>query len=221
MNVLSIDIGGSSVKILATGQKEPRKFASGPTLTPKEMVAGVKKLAQGWKYEAVSIGFPGMVVHGRPLAEPYNLGKGWVGFDYRAAFGKPVKVINDAAMQALGSYKGGKMLFLGLGTGLGSTVIADGVVEPMELAHLPYKKSTYEDYVGRKGLDKRGKKKWRRDVEDVVGKLVTALEPDDVVLGGGNAKKLKELPRGCRLGQNANAFLGGFRLWEDKKARVR
>ncbi len=221
MNVLAVDIGGSSVKILATGQKEPRKLLSGPKLTPKAMVADVKKLAKGWKYDAVSIGYPGMVIHGRPIAEPVNLGKGWVGFDYRAAFGKPVKLINDATMQALGSYKGGKMLFLGLGTGLGSTVIADGVVEPMELAHLPYKKGTYEDYVGRRGLERRGKKKWRRDVEDIVAKLTAALEPDDVVLGGGNAKKVKELPPKCRRGNNANAFLGGFRLWEDKKGKAR
>ncbi len=221
MNVLAVDIGGSNVKILATGQKEPRKIPSGPTLTPKAMVAGIKKLATGWKYDAVSIGYPGMVIHGRPVAEPFNLGKGWVGFDYRAAFGKPVKLMNDAAMQALGSYKGGKMLFLGLGTGLGSTVIADGVVEPMELAHLPYRKGTYEDYVGRRGLEKRGKKKWRRDVEDIVARLTAALEPDDVVLGGGNAKKVKELPPKCRRGNNANAFLGGFRLWEDKKGKAR
>ncbi len=221
MNVLAVDIGGSSVKILATGQKDPRKIPSGPTLTPKAMVAGIKKLATGWKYDAVSIGYPGMVIHGRPVAEPFNLGKGWVGFDYRAAFGKPVKLMNDAAMQALGSYKGGKMLFLGLGTGLGSTVIADGVVEPMELAHLPYRKGTYEDYVGRRGLEKRGKKKWRRDVEDIVARLTAALEPDDVVLGGGNAKKVKELPPKCRRGNNANAFLGGFRLWEDKKGKAR
>jgi len=219
--VLAVDIGGSSVKILATGQKEPRKLPSGPKLTPKAMVADVKKLAKGWKYDAVSIGYPGMVIHGRPIAEPVNLGKGWVGFDYRVAFGKPVKLINDATMQALGSYKGGKMLFLGLGTGLGSTVIADGVVEPMELAHLPYKKGTYEDYVGRRGLEKRGKKKWRRDVEDIVARLTAALEPDDVVLGGGNAKKVKELPPKCRRGNNANAFLGGFRLWEDKKGKAR
>jgi polyphosphate glucokinase len=221
VNVLAVDIGGSSVKILATGQKEPRKLPSGPKLTPKAMVADVKKLAKGWKYDAVSIGYPGMVIHGRPIAEPVNLGKGWVGFDYRVAFGKPVKLINDATMQALGSYKGGKMLFLGLGTGLGSTVIADGVVEPMELAHLPYKKGTYEDYVGRRGLERRGKKKWRRDVEDIVAKLTAALEPDDVVLGGGNAKKVKELPPKCRRGNNANAFLGGFRLWEDKKGKAR
>ena len=222
MNVLAIDIGGTNVKILATGQDEPRKFPSGPKLTPKEMVAGVRKLARGWKYDAVSIGYPGLVILGRPVSEPRNLGKGWVGFDYRAAFGKPVKLINDAAMQALGSYKGtGKMLFLGLGTGLGSTLIADGIVEPMELAHLPYRKGTYEDYVGLRGLEKRGKKKWRRHVEDVVARLSAALEPDDVVLGGGNARKLKDLPPGSRLGDNANAFLGGFRLWEDEKGKAR
>ena len=221
MNVLAIDIGGTSVKILASGEKEPRKFPSGPHLTPREMVAGVKKLARGWKFEAVSMGYPGMVIHNRPVAEPRNLGRGWIGFDYRAAFGKPVKIVNDAAMQALGSYKGGKMLFLGLGTGLGSTVIADGIVEPMELAHLPYRKGTYEDYVGLRGLEKRGKKKWRRHVAKVVGQLTAALEPDDIVLGGGNVKKLKELPTGCRRGNNANAFLGGFRLWEDKKGKIR
>jgi polyphosphate glucokinase len=209
------------VKILASGQKAPRKFPSGPTLTPRQMVAGVKKLARGWKFEAVSIGYPGMVIHSRPVAEPRNLGRGWIGFDYRAAFGKPVKIVNDAAMQALGSYKGGKMLFLGLGTGLGSTVIAEGIVEPMELAHLPYRKGTYEDYVGLRGLEKRGKKKWRSHVNKVVAQLTAALEPDDIVLGGGNVKKLKEMPKGCRQGNNANAFLGGFRLWEDKKGKIR
>jgi polyphosphate glucokinase len=221
VNVLVVDVGGTNVKILATGQDKPRKFPSGPALTAKEMVAGVKKLAQGWKYDAVSIGYPGLVIHGRPVSEPRNLGKGWVGFDYRAAFGKPATIINDAAMQALGSYKGGKMLFLGLGTGLGSTLIADGIVEPMELAHLPYKKGTYEDYVGLRGLEKRGKKKWRRQVEDVVARLSAALEPDDIVIGGGNAKRLKGLPPKSRLGDNANAFLGGFRLWEDKKGKAR
>jgi polyphosphate glucokinase len=220
VNVLVIDIGGTNVKILATGQDKPRRFPSGPTLTAKEMVAGVKKLAQGWKYDAVSIGYPGLVIHGRPVSEPLNLGKGWVGFDYRAAFGKPVNIVNDAAMQALGSYKGGKMLFLGLGTGLGSTLIADGIVEPMELAHLPYRKGTYEDYVGLRGLEKRGKKKWRRQVEDVVARLSAALEPDDIVIGGGNSKRLKGLPPKSRLGDNANAFLGGFRLWEDKKGKA-
>ena len=214
MNVLVIDVGGTNVKILATGQTEPRKFPSGPTLTPKGMVAGVKKLARDWKYDAVSIGYPGLVVRNRPLAEPYNLGRGWVGFDFGAAFKHPVKVVNDAAMQALGSYKRGKMLFLGLGTGLGSTMVCDGIIEPMELAHLPYKKGTYEDYVGGRSLEKRGKKKWRRHVADVVERLTAALEPNDVVLGGGNVTKLKELPKGTRAGNNDNAFLGGFRLWE-------
>jgi polyphosphate glucokinase len=219
MNVLVVDVGGSNVKILATGQKEPRKFPSGPTLTPKRMVAGVKKLARGWKYDAVSIGYPGMVVRNRLLAEPYNLGRGWMGFDFESAFKRPVKLINDAAMQALGSYKRGKMLFLGLGTGLGSTMIVDGIVEPMELAHLPYKKGTYEDYVGERSLEKRGKKKWRRHVTDVVERLTAALEPNDVVLGGGNVKNLKELPEGSRAGNNDNAFLGGFRLWEKAVGR--
>jgi polyphosphate glucokinase len=176
MNVLVIDVGGTHVKILATGQTESRRFSSGATLTPKRMVAGVKKLAGDWKYNAVSIGYPGTVVRNRPLTEPHNLGRGWVGFNFGAAFKHPVKVVNDAAMQALGSYKGGKMLFLGLGTGLGSTMIADGVVEPMELAHLPYKKGTYEDYVGERSLEKRGKRKWRRHVADVVARLIGALE---------------------------------------------
>jgi polyphosphate glucokinase len=215
VNVLVIDIGGSRVKILATGQDAPRQFASGPTLTARRMAAGVKKLARGWKYDVISMGYPGVVLHGRPFVEPHNLGKGWVRFDYRAALGRPIKIINDAAMQALGSYKGGKMLFLGLGTGLGSTLIADGVVEPMELGHLPYKKGTYEDYVGQRGLEKVGKKQWRRHVADVVASLSAALEPDDVVLGGGNVRMLKELPAGSRAGDNANAFLGGFRLWEE------
>jgi len=213
VNVLVIDIGGNHVKLLATGQDEPVKFVSGPRLTPAQMVAGVKKLGRGWKYQAVSIGYPGLVLRGRVVAEPHNLGRGWVAFDYRAALGRPVKIINDAAMQALGSYKGGKMLFLGLGTGLGSALVVDGIVEPMELGHLPYRKGTYEDYVGQRGLEQRGKKKWRRHVAEVVAGLIAALEPDDVVLGGGNVRKLKELPAGCRAGDNANAFVGGGRLW--------
>src|SRR5512144_365523 len=188
--ILVVDVGGSHVKILATGRREPQKFVSGPTMTPRQMVAGVENLARGWKYDVVSIGYPGPVLHGRPVAEPHNLGRGWVRFDYRAAFGRPVRIINDAAMQALGSYRGGRMLFLGLGTGLGSALIADGVVEPMELGHLPYKKATYEDYVGVRALGKVGKRKWRENVDDVVATLVAALEPDDVVLGGGNVKKL-------------------------------
>jgi polyphosphate glucokinase len=219
MNILVVDVGGTSVKILATGREEPRKFPSGPTLTADQMVAGVRELAGDWQYEVVSIGYPGFVMRGRPVAEPHNLAPGWVGFDFQAAFGCPVKLINDAAMQALGSYKGGKMLFLGLGTGLGAAMVVDGIVEPMELAHLPYKKRTFEDYVGLRGLERQGKKKWRQRVADVVAKLVAALEPDDVVLGGGNVKKLKELPPGCRAGENANAFLGGFRLWEEPSDR--
>ena len=178
------------------------------------MVSEVKKLAADWAYNVVSIGYPGPVANSRPLAEPYNLGRGWVGFDFESAFGCPVKVVNDAAMQALGSYSGGKMLFLGLGTGLGSTIIANGVVEPMELGHLPYKKRSYEDYVGLRGLLRHGKKRWRSDVADVIVRLIAALEPEDTVIGGGNVKKLKTLPPHCREGDNANAFRGGFRLWE-------
>lgn len=216
MNVLVVDIGGTNVKILATGQAEPRKFPSGPTLTPKRMVAGVKKLAGDWRYDVVSIGYPGPILGGRPVSEPFNLGPGWVGFNFQAAFGRPVKVINDAAMQALGSYQRGKMLFLGLGTGLGSTMIVDGIVEPAELGHLPYKsrRRTYEDYVGLRGLKRMGRKRWEQHVVELIERLIAALEPDDVVLGGGNVKQLKTLPAGCRAGDNANAFLGGFRLWE-------
>ena len=213
-DVLVIDIGGTHVKVLATGQDAHRELDSGPALTPKRMVFGVRKLVADWKYDVASIGYPGPVLRNRPVSEPWNLGKGWSGFNFEAAFKCPVKVLNDAAMQALGSYKGGKMLFLGLGTGLGSAMIVDGIAEPMELGHLPYKKATFEDYVGIRGLEKHGKKKWRSFVADVVERLVAALEPDDVVLGGGNVRKLKELPSGCRAGDNANAFLGGFRLWE-------
>jgi polyphosphate glucokinase len=190
MNVLVIDVGGTSVKILATGQEAPRKFPSGPKLTPEQMVAGVAQTAAGWDYEAVSVGYPGPVLQGRPVSDPVNLGPGWVGFDFAAAFARPVKVVNDAAMQALGSYEGGKMLFLGLGTGLGSAMIVGGVVEPMELGHLPYRKATFEDYVGIRGLERLGKKKWRRAVADVVARLRAALEPDSVVLGGGNVLRL-------------------------------
>jgi polyphosphate glucokinase len=215
VNVLVLDVGGTHVKLLCTGETEPREFVSGPTLTAQEMVDRVGQIAGDWQYDAVSIGYPGPVLAGRPAGEPHNLSSGWVGFDFEAAFGKPVKIVNDAAMQALGSYEGGRMLFLGLGTGLGSAMIADGVLEPLELAHLPYKKATYEDYVGLRGLRHLGKKKWRRNVFEVVEAFVKAMEPDEVVLGGGNVAKLKELPPRCRRGNNANAFTGGLRLWDD------
>src|SRR5215831_7947966 len=214
MNVLVVDVGGTHVKILATGQQEHRRFMSSPTLTARQMVTKVRRAARDWSYDVVSIGYPGPVSHGCPIADPHNLGRGWVGFNFKKAFGCEVKVINDAAMQALGSYKRGKMLFLGLGTGLGSALVVDGTVEPMELGHLPYKKGVFEDYVGLQGLEKHGRKKWRLYVADVVDRLIAALEPDDVVLGGGNAKELKRMPAGSRAGDNANAFLGGFRLWE-------
>ena len=220
-NILVIDIGGTNVKILATGQKEPIKIPSGTTMSAQKMVDEVKKAAAKWKYTAVSIGYPGPVLHGQPVAEPHNLAKGWVGFDFAKGFGNPVKMVNDAAMQALGSYDGGRMLFLGLGTGLGSALVVDGILEPMELAHLPFKKGrTYEDYVGLRGLERLGKKKWRKNVAEVVEQLSKALEADYVVLGGGNAKHLKDLPPKARLGANANAYIGGFRLWEGEGGHV-
>jgi polyphosphate glucokinase len=217
MRVLAIDIGGTNVKILATGQKTPRKFASGPTLTPKKMVAGVKALAAGWKYDAIAIGYPGRVRDGRITSQAHNLGRGWIGFDFKSAFGRPVRIINDAAMQALGSHKRGLLLFLGLGTGLGAALVAEGVVIPMELAHLSFKNGTYEDYLGLRALKRLGRKKWQKYVEFGAARMIEAVGPDDVVLGGGNVKKLKKLPKGCRAGSNANAFIGGFRLWEAKR----
>jgi polyphosphate glucokinase len=214
MKILVVDIGGTNVKMLASGHENPRKFPSGPELTPEQMVVGVLSATKNWEFEAVSIGFPGPVLCGQPMTEPVNLGPGWMGFDFAAAFHRPVKVINDAAMQALGSYQGGKMLFLGLGTGFGATVIMDGVIEPLELGRFHYKKRTLEHYVGKRGLKRLGRKKWQRHVEEVVERLIAALKPDDVVVGGGNVKKLKQLPRGTRVGDNVNAFHGGFRLWE-------
>jgi polyphosphate glucokinase len=221
VRVLVIDVGGTHVKLLATGRKIRVEIPSGPNLTAAKMVRDVHAFTRGWDYAAVSIGFPGPVVHNQPITEPHNLGQGWVGFNFRKAFGRPVRLINDAAMQALGSYEGGRMLFLGLGTGLGSAMIVDGILEPMELAHLPYKRRrTYEDYVGLRGLKRVGKKKWRRHVADVVQKLKAALAADYVVLGGGNAKLLKKLPPGARLGDNNNSFRGGFRLWQRRDGPV-
>ena len=221
MRILAIDVGGTHVKVLATGKKVARKIDSGPTMTARQMVREVKRATADWAYDAVSIGDPGPVLHDRPVAEPRNLGAGWVGFDYRKAFGKPVKMVNDAAMQALGSYEGGRMLFLGLGTGLGSALIVDGVLEPTELAHLQYRKGrTYEDYVGLRGLERFGRKKWRKRVKEVCEQLKTALQADYVVIGGGNVDKLRKMPPGARPGSNAHAFLGGFRLWTDvRKAK--
>lgn len=214
-SVLVIDVGGTNVKVLATGKPTPRKVPSGPSMTAHNMVEAVRQLVADWSYDVVALGYPGAVLAGRPAVEPRNLDKGWVNFDFAAAFGCPVKIVNDAAMQALGSYAGRRMLFLGLGTGLGSALITDGVLVPMELAHLVYRKGrTYEDHVGLRGLKRYGKKKWRRYVADVVTALKNALQADYVVLGGGNAKKLGKLPKWVRLGNNHHAFTGGFRLWE-------
>jgi polyphosphate glucokinase len=212
--VLAIDIGGSHVKMRVYGRRETRQFESGTKMTPRQMVAQVHKLAGDWAYDAVSVGYPGIVLLGKVVAEPHNLGPGWVGFDFRKAFGRPTYVMNDAAMQAIGSYEGGRMLFLGLGTGVGSAMIVDGVVAPMELAHLPFKKGrTYEEWIGDRGRKRLGGKKWRRVVKEVVTLLARLLEADYVVLGGGNARKLKRLPKNARLGSNDFAFLGGFRVW--------
>ena len=222
MKTLVIDIGGTNVKVLATGLKDPVKIPSGKHLTPSGMATQVRETTAAWEYDNVSIGFPGPVVKGRPSREPHNLGKGWVRFDYEKAFGKPVRIANDAAMQALGSYAGGNMLFLGLGTGLGSAMVRDGVVFPLELAHLPYKKGhTYEDYLGERGMKKRGKHAWKKHVAEVVALFVAAFVVDYVVLGGGNAKRLGRMPPNARLGSNANAFAGGFRLWSEGREEGR
>jgi polyphosphate glucokinase len=216
VKVLAVDIGGTNVKILATGQKQRRKFPSGMRLTPGKMVEEVKRLANDWQYDVVSIGYPGLIRQERPAAEPHNLAKGWVKFDFEAAFGCPVKMINDASMQALGSYRGGTMLFLGLGTGLGSAMVVEGTVVPMELGHLAVGKRTFEADLGVRGLKRLGRKKWQTRVAAVTERFVSVLHLDDVVLGGGNAKKLTRVPAGCRIGDNAFAFLGGFRVWEEK-----
>jgi len=222
VKVLSIDVGGSHAKILATGlpREQERRIESGPHLGPAEMIAAVQELARGWSFEAISIGFPGPVRDGRPAREPWNLGTGWVGYDFEAAFGCPTRVVNDAAMQALGSYAGRSMLFLGLGTGLGTALVASGLLVPLELAHLPYRKGrSYEDYLGEHGLERRGKRKWRHSVVDVTRRLTDAFLVEEIVLGGGNVRLLEELPPGCRRGDNADAFDGGFRLWEQDASR--
>ena len=213
--ILAIDVGGSHVKLLLSeGDEGRRRFDSGPELTASEMAERTVAATADWSFDVVSIGIPSPVREGRVLAEPLNLGSGWVGFDFAQALGKPTKVVNDAAMQALGSYEGGRMLFLGLGTGLGSAMVADGVLEPLELAHLPFRKATFEDYVGERGRKRLGKKDWEKTVFEVIERLSAALEPDYVVVGGGNAKKLGSLPENARMGANTNAFLGGFRLWD-------
>jgi polyphosphate glucokinase len=217
--ILVVDVGGTSVKLYLSETGVRTQFSSGPTLTPEDLVFGVKTHTSGWAYDRVTLGIPSPVVRDRVMEEPWNLGPGWVGFEFAAAFGVPVKLVNDAAMQALGSYEGGRMLFLGLGTGLGSALIVERVVAPLELAHLPYKKGrTFEDYVGIRGLKRLGKKKWQKAVEDVIARLQAALIADYVVLGGGNSKRLERLPPGARLGDNQNAFIGGYRMWEDKLA---
>lgn len=221
MKVLVIDVGGTHVKVKVQDGDEVRKCLSGPDLTPPAMVEAVRQATTGWDFDSITIGYPGPVLHGQILIEPVNLGKGWVGFNFEAAFRHPVKIINDAAMQALGSYDGGRMLFLGLGTGLGSTLIYDYVLAPMELGHLPYKKGrTFEEYVGNAGLKRLGRKKWQNAVFDVVNRLKNALLAEYIVLGGGNVKKLAELPPGCRAGDNSNAFIGGVRLWEESPRQV-
>ncbi len=218
MKILSIDIGGTNVKIKVSDQNEVRKFPSGKELSAHQMVRGVQELAKDWSYDVVTVGYPGPVARDKILKEPVNLGKAWTEIDFAAEFGKPTKLINDAAMQALGSYEGGRMLFLGLGTGLGNALIIDGVIAPMELGHLHFKKKkSFEDFVGARGMERLGKKKWQEAVFEVVHSLKAALIADYVVLGGGNAKKLTQLPDGCRLGNNENAFIGGFRLWQDQE----
>jgi polyphosphate glucokinase len=216
LKILVIDIGGTNVKIQMTGQTDVLKIPSGPTLTAKQMADEVLRASRDWDYEAISIGYPGPVVDGKPVKDPRNLAPGWIDFDYAAALRQPIKLINDAAMQAVGSYDGGRMLFLGLGTGLGSAMVVGTMVMPLELAHLPYRKGrTFEDYLGLRGIDRLGKKKWRKAVCDVSDRLRAALIADYVVLGGGNARMVKELPEAARLGANSNAFLGGYRLWQE------
>jgi polyphosphate glucokinase len=222
VKILVVDVGGNNVKLLASGRTVVAKVPSGPDLTPARMVAGIKEAIPDWKWDVVTIGYPGSVRNGRPALEPKNLGEGWIRYNYRRAFGKPVRIINDAAMQALGSYEGGRMLFLGLGTGLGAALVLEGLVQPLEIAHLSYKSGlTYEQFLGKAAQDRMGKKQWRKMVAEIVEALYAGFQVDEVVLGGGNAKQLKEIPSVARLGSNSNAFAGGFRLWTDPLAGKR
>jgi hypothetical protein len=217
LKVLVVDVGGNNVKLLASGRREARKLPSGPSLTPGRMVAAIRRATAGWSYRAVAIGFPGQVRDGRIVTEPVNLGRGWTRYDFRRGFGRPVRIINDAVMQALGSYRRGRLLFLGLGTGLGAALVLEGLPHPLEIAHLPYRAGkTYEDFLGKRGLDRAGKKRWRRLVFEIVPRLREAFQVDEVVLGGGNSKLLRTLPAGCRRGDNKNAFAGGFRLFPSR-----
>ena len=218
--VLAVDIGGSHVKAELSSGSDRRAVASGHQMTAARMVAALRDLTADWYYDVVAMGYPGPVVAHRPAADPFNLGSGWKNFDFEAALGRPVRMVNDALMQAIGSYEAGRMLFLGLGTGLGSAMIAENVCLPLELAHMPYRKATFEDYVGERGLERRGKSKWRKSLFDVADRLSAALLPDYIVIGGGNVERLKELPPKCRRGNNDNAFRGGFRVWLDDSLRL-
>jgi predicted NBD/HSP70 family sugar kinase len=215
LKILVIDIGGTNVKVKATNDQERRKIPSGNFMTPEKMVSEVLEFTKDWEYDVISIGYPGVIKKGKIMTEPKNLGHGWTTFDFEKAFGKPVKILNDAAMQALGSYEGGVLLFLGLGTGMGSAIVAEGSVVPMEMAHLSYRKGTFEDYVGLRGLERMGQEKWQKHVEAVIERYQAAFLPDDIVIGGGNSKLLSALPPGCRLGNNHLAFDGGFRMWDN------
>lgn len=216
LKILVVDVGGNNVKLLASGHSAVRKVPSGPRMTPARMVAAVRKATAGWSYRAVAMGFPAQVHDGRIVTEPVNLGRGWRRYDFRRGFGRPVRIVNDAVMQALGSYESGRMLFLGLGTGLGAALVLEGRPHPLEIAHLPYRAGrTYEDFLGKRGMERAGKKRWRRLVFEIVPRLREAFQVDEVVLGGGNSKQLRQLPRGCRRGDNRHAFTGGFRLFHD------
>ncbi|MBM3857627.1 MAG: ROK family protein [Verrucomicrobia bacterium] len=220
LKILVIDIGGSHVKMSCSGHSEIRRFPSGPRMTPSFMIQEIKRLTSDWNYDVISMGCPMPIKKGKPIKEPANLGNGWVGFNYEKAFDRPTKIINDAAMQALGDYEGGRILFLGFGTGLGSTLIEEGVIVPLELSQLPYKKGTFEKYVSNKALEKKGKKKWTKEVFKIIEIFRAALEPEEIVLGGGNAQNLQQVPKGCRVAENSNAFIGGFRLWKDSVKKI-